>query len=178
MTPTERATKDIQKEGERQVRMVYSAAALALKRHHGWGEKRILALFEETKAIWNDCARDPDTSMLMMLEAETGIIIQARGVDKSYHELDYLNGTPADAHPMTAAQYIYMRRRQLPWIGPQITAAMLLALHRIHGWSGVRDQRLLDQKDEIEKEYKWNPAKLVKACGEETGINIVEVTET
>ncbi len=177
MTPIAKATRDIQIEGEKQVRIVYSAAAIALHRHYGWGQKRILKLIEETKAIWNDCARDPDTSMLMMLEQETGIEIQARGVDKSYHELDFLNGTPADARPMRPAEFLYMRKRQIPWINPQITAALLLALHRIHGWSGVRDSRLLAQKDEVEQEYKWNPTQLVKACREETGINIVEETE-
>lgn len=177
MTPIAKATRDIQIEGEKQVRIVYSAAAIALHRHYGWGQKRILELIEETKDIWNTCARDPNTSMLMMLEQETGIEIRARGVDKSYHDLDFLNGTPADARPMRPAEFLYMRKRQLPWINPQITAALLLALHRIHGWSGVRDSRLLAQKDEVEQEYKWNPAQLVKACREETGINIVEETE-
>lgn len=177
MTPIQKATRDIQIEGEKQVRIVYSAAAIALHRYHGWGQKRILQLIEETKTIWNDCARDPNTSMLMMLENETGIEIQARGVDKSYHDLDFLNGTPADARPMKPAEFLYMRKRQLPWINPQITAALLLALNRLHGWSGVRDGRLLRQKDEVEAEYKWNPARLVETCRAATGINIVEVTE-
>ncbi len=176
MTPTQ-ADRALQREGERQVRAVYSAAALALHRHHGWGQKRILQVIEETKGIWNECASDPNTSMLMLLERETGIEIRARGVDKSYHELDFLSGNPADAVSMTRAKYIYMRQRQLPWINPQITAALLLALHRLHGWSGVRDARLLEEKDKIEAEYRWKPAQLVKACREEVGINIVEETE-
>lgn len=176
MTPSQ-ADKDLQKEMEIQVRVVYSAAALALHRHHGWGLKRILQLVTETKDIWNTCAKDPNKSMLMMLEEETGIEIRARGVEKSYHELGFLNGTPADAVPMTSAKYIYMRQRQKPWVNPQITAALLLALHRLHGWSGVRDGRLLEEKDRIEAEYGWKPARLVNVCKEETGINIVEEVE-
>ncbi len=178
MTPAIRkADKDLMREMERQVEIVYSAAAIALHRHYGWGQKRILGLIEETKSIWNDCARDPDTSMLMMLERETGIEIRARGVDKSFHELDFLVGTVADAHPMAPPEYILMRRRQIQWANPQITAALLLALHRIHGWSGVRDKRLLDLKDEVEAEYGWKPGRLIRACREETGIHIVEETE-
>ena len=88
-----------------------------------------------------------------------------------------LNGTPADARPMKPAEFLYMRKRQLPWINPQITAALLLALNRLHGWGGVRDGRLLAQKDEVEAEYSWNPARLVEACRAATGINIVEVSE-
>jgi hypothetical protein len=147
---------------------------MAMWLYYGWRRQRILGVMEETRKIWNTCAMDPNTSMLMMLEAETGIEIRARGVEKSYHELDFLNGTPADAHPMELAEFVYMRERQIPWVNPQITAALLLALHRKYGWGGVRDQRLLEQKDQIEAQYKWSPNKLLKACKDLTGINIYE----
>ena len=168
--------KELQDEMVKQLTIVYPAAAIALW-EMGWRQQRILGVIKETQDLWNTCAADPMTSMLMMLEDETGIEIRARGVSASYHDLEYLNGK-VDPHPMTKAQYQYMRIRQKPWVNPQITAALLLALHRKYGWSGVRDQRLLEQKDQIEAQYKWNPNKLLKACKELTGINIYEEVTT
>lgn len=167
-----KATADLQKEMVTQVEIVYGAAALALHREHGWGAKRIINLLDDTRQSWNRCAKDPDMSMLRLLEEETGIEIRARGVDQGYRDLEYLNGE-VPAHSMTLPQYIYMRRRQIPWVNPQITAALLLALNHKHGWSGVRDQRLLYQKDEIEASFKWNPKKICEACEQETGVNII-----
>lgn len=169
-----KANDTLQREMVKQVNIVYSAAAIAMWLHYGWRQQRILGVLEETGKIWNTCAMDPNTSILMMLEAETGIEIRARGVEKSYHELDFLNGTPADAHPMELAEFVYMRKRQIPWVNPQITGALLLALHRKYGWSGERDKRLLGYKDGIEEQYKWKANRLVKACNEMTGINIVQ----
>lgn len=176
LRPDEQATKDLQDEMVRQVNIVYSAAAIAMWECYGWRQKKILGILKETQEIWNTCSADPNTSMLMMLEAETGIEIRARGVEQSYHDLDYLNGTPADAHPMTMMEFVYMRKRQMPWVNPQITAALLLAMNRKYGWSCERDMLLLSRKDEVEARYKWKPGKLVRACDEITGINMVQET--
>jgi len=176
MDPVRRASMELQREMEKQVNIVYSAAAIALYRYYGWRGKRILDLLKMTQDAWNECAKDPNTSMLKMLEDETGIEIRARGIERSYHELDFLNGNPAKARPMTSAEIIYMRKRQKPWLNPQIAAALLLALHRKYGWSGERDARLLQYKDEIESEFNWNPVKLLETAEAEVGISIFDST--
>ena len=170
---TDRADKALRDEMVRQVYIVYSAAAIAMWENYGWRQKRILGVLAETRDLWNACAQQPLVSMLRMLEEETGIEIQARGAEKSWHDLEYLNGEK-EAYPMPEAQYIYMRTRQLPWVNPQITAAMLLALHRRYGWSCERDLLLLSRKDDVEARYKWKTGALVKACREITGINMIE----
>lgn len=163
----------LQKEMEDAVKIVYSAAGIALWQNNGWRKGRIIPLLEETGTIWNECARQADVAMLRMLEDETGIELRARGCDKSWHELDFLNGDNP-ARQMNIQEFIYMRQRQIPWVEPQITAAMLLALHRLHGWSGARDERLLRQAEAIEAAHRWRPAKMVEACREITGVNIYE----
>lgn len=167
-----RADRELQKEMEDQVDIVYGATAIALHRYYGWGRGRIMSLFEMTRQIWNTCAKDPDMSMLRMLEEETGIEIQARGCDRSYHDLLYLNGLSANARDMKPAEYIYMRRRQKPWVNPQITAAMLLALHRKCGWGGLRDQTLLNLKDDVENSLDHNHKAILEAARDEIGIDI------
>ena len=173
MTQIEKAERDLENEYRRQLHIVYSATAIAFWREYGWRQKKILGVLGVTKLLWNKCAEEPMVTMLMMLDEATGIEIRARGVSKSYKELDYLNGT-AEPRPMTGMEYLYMKIHQKDWVNPQITAALLLALHLKYGWSGERDQRLLDIKDSIEQEYGYKEKKLLDACRELTGINIVD----
>lgn len=170
-----KAERELQKEMERQVNIVYSAATIAMYQHYGWRERKIIGVLRETQNAWNTCAADPDLSMLRLLENETGIEIRARDVTASYHDLDYLSGK-VPAYEMDPIRYLYMRKRQKAWVNPQITAALLLALHRKYGWSGERDERLMHYKDDIEAEYGWNEYQLLKACKEITGINIFKET--
>ncbi len=169
------AEKQLRDEMVKQVNIVYSAAAIALW-EMGWRQKRLLGLLKETQELWNTCAADPMTSMLMMLEDETGLIMQSSETSKSYHDLEYLNGK-VEPHEMTIAQYIAMRTGQRHWVNPQLKAAVLLAMHRDYSWGGIRGQRLCDQINEMAYEYggkDWKQAKILKACKEITGINIFE----
>ncbi len=166
----------LQQESIRAICCVFAAASIALWETEGWRQKRITDLLHETEAAWNECAGQPDVSILRMLEEETGIEIRARGCDKSWHELDYLSGD-VPAHPMGEAEWIYMRQRQIMWVEPQITGSLLIALHRLHGWSGVRDGRLLERIEEIESEHGYKTAALLRSCKELTGINIRQEVE-
>lgn len=51
---------------------VYAGIALALKRKHGWGYKRINDLFLESQEIWNECVQK-EINMREMCLNETGI---------------------------------------------------------------------------------------------------------
>lgn len=51
---------------------VYAAIAISLHRNHGFGYKRINALFLESQQVWNECVQS-GVDMLQMCEDETGI---------------------------------------------------------------------------------------------------------
>lgn len=161
----------MQKEMETQVDMIYSAVAIALHRWWGWGAFRIRRLFELTQTTWDECAGSNEVSMLEMLENETGIEIKNHVNGKSWHELAYLNAK-IDVGKMTRAQWIYMRQRQTQWIGPQVVGCVLLALHRKEGFGHERSLRILNDLQEVEREFGFDVKKLKEACLEETGVEL------
>ena len=55
----------------------YAATALALHRMHGFGYRRILKVFEETRAIWEEF-EGRGTELVKVCEEETGILITNR----------------------------------------------------------------------------------------------------
>ena len=171
-----RADKMLRNEMTRQVDIVCGSTVLALWTYYGWRNKRIMRVMHRTEEFWMTCAGQPMVSMLMMLEDETGLIMQSRETSKSYHDLEYLNGK-VEPHEMDIVQYVAMRTGQMKWVNPQLKAAVLLAMHRDFGWGGIKGQRLCDQIDEMAYEYggeDWKQAKILKACQEITGINIFE----
>ena len=61
---------------------VYAGIALALRRKHGWGFKRINDLFVESQYIWNECV-ESGVNMREMCLNETGIDVQKRVEEKN-----------------------------------------------------------------------------------------------
>ena len=70
-TAYQKAIRKLQEEGDRQCRLIYGAAGLALHRHWGWRKKRIISIMELTSVVWNECTSDPEKSMIQICEAET-----------------------------------------------------------------------------------------------------------
>ena len=77
--PVREADERLQREGNRQAKLIHGAAAIALYRHWGWRKGRIIKLFELIEEVWNECAGDIDHSMVEMCEKETKIEIQCGG---------------------------------------------------------------------------------------------------
>ena len=173
--PIQKATQKIEAEGRKHCFRIYSATAIALWRHWGKRTESISRLFDTTHDVWNECKKSHNHSMIAMCEAETGIEIQ-NGDGKSWEDLLYLNGTIPKQ--MTTAQILYMRQRQLKWIRPQVTACMLIALHRKYGFGFDRCSRILEQIEDIEAEFGRDPEKLREACYELTGIDVAKTTTT
>lgn len=171
-TAYQKACRKIETEGQKQCFLLYSAAALALQRHWGKKQEAISRLFILSRDVWKDCAKDHDSSMIQMCEAETGIEIQ-NGNGQSWRDVVYLNGT--DPGPMTNAQWLYMRQQQIKWIRPQIMACLMVAMHRKYGFGYERLSRIYQQMEEIEREYRMDPKRIREACLVETGINVVDV---
>lgn len=163
--------KKMQKEMDKQVDMCYAAMAISLYRYWGWKALRIRRLMDKTEETWNECASTNDVSMLQMLEEETGIEIKNHELGKSWHELAYLNAK-INIGRMTKAQWIYMRQKQIQWIGPQVVACILLATHRKEGFGPERNLRLLNDIQEIQREFNFDVKALKKACLEETGVEL------
>lgn len=161
----------LQKELDRQVDMIYSAMALALYRYWGWRSLRIRRLMDKTQETWDECGSTNELSMLEMLENETGIEIRNHERGKSWHDLAYLNAK-IDMGRMTKAQWIYMRQRQKDWIGPQVIACVLLSLYRKYGFGHVRCLRMMQQIEDVEREFHFDAKALRAACLEETGVEL------
>lgn len=172
-TAFQKANADLEAEGRKQCMLLYSATALALRRHCGKGKQAILSLFEITGSVWRSCAETNLHSMIEMCEQETGIEIQ-NGNGKSWKDLPYLNGT-LNTKPMTNAQWVYMRQRQKQWIAAQVTACILIALHRKYGFGFDRCARIYVQIREIEAEYGMDEKKIQQACKDETLVNVYDI---
>lgn len=165
------ADRALQKEMEKQVDMIYSAMAIAFKRYWGWGALRIRRLMDKTQETWDECGSTNEVSMLEMLENETGIEIRNHELGKSWHDLAYLNAK-IDMGRMNRAQWIYMRQRQKEWVGPQVVACVLLSLYRKYGFGHVRCLRVLQQIEEVEREFNFDVRELRTACMEEAGVEL------
>ena len=138
MDPILKIENELNRELNRQVALIYSAAAIALHRYNGWGRARIVSLMEMTSEVWHECAQTNEKSMIQMLEEETGIEVQ-NGSGQSWRDLAFLNAK-IRMDRMTRPQWIYMRKKQMQWIPPNVTSCILLSLHRRCGFGG--DKRL------------------------------------
>lgn len=170
--PIQKATRKIEAEGRKHCFRIYSATAMALWRHWGKRTEAISRLFDTTHDVWNECKKSHNHSMIAMCEAETGIEIQ-NGDGKSWRDLLYLNDDFRN-HPLTYEQAVVMRQNQTKWIPAQITASILIAMHRKHGFGYDRCARLYQQMQDIEAEFKFKPDRIKNACIAETGLNVFE----
>ena len=167
MDALKRAELELAQEIDRQVDLVYSSAGIALHRHWNWGSLRIRRLFDLTVDVWGECGGVNDTSMLQMLEDETGVELKISDTDKGWREIAFLN---AKLRRMSRAQQIYMRQRQKQWVSAQAMACMALALHRKDGFGATRIIRLMGQIDDVKEEFNFDRTCLLAACEDEAGV--------
>ena len=113
--------------------------------------------------------------MIQMLDEETGVEVQI-GNGKSYKELDYLNenryGRMYDG--MSRQKAIYIQARMLEWIPAQVTACLLLGLHRKQGFGSERLAKLYETIQAVLNRYplKGRMHALKQDCINLTGIRI------
>jgi len=169
-----RADRVLDAELQKQVALIYSSTAIALRRYWGWGKPRILSLLEMTSEVWHECGQTNLKSMPQMLEEETGVEVQM-GDGKSWHDLAFLNaGVTNYDKGMTRPQYIYMRKQQAKWLPANVTACILLALHRRCGFGPVRLSRVASQTDGVLVEYGRNKDAIRAACINEVGLSVID----
>lgn len=162
---------ELETEMWKQISIVSGSAGIALYENWEWRAKRIAGFFREINRCWVECTGDRSESMLGMLEKETGIIIDIPGFDGKYSDLLFFQGDSADVE-LSIQQRIYMRQRQKKWIGAEIFASALLALHRLYGFGDGRLGRVSGQIHEVRDRYGWDPKAIEKACYEITGVGL------
>ena len=172
-TAYQKATQRIQTDGLKHCTVLYGAMGIVLWRHWNKRVVAITSLFDLSRSVWRDCAKDHDSSMIQMCEDETGIEIQ-NGDGASWHDVAYLNGS-LNPGMMNEAQWLYMRQQQIKWIRPQIMACLMVALHRKYGFGFERCARIYRQIDETAQEYRSDPKRIREACLELTGIDVADV---
>lgn len=164
------AQKAIQKELNKQLDIIYPAAAIVLWRS-GWRTLRIMRRFVTTMEIWGECHQyGPAKSMLQMLEEETGIELSLSGFEKSYHEIDYLDGSRWDGHTPSPYELLYMYQQQKRWMPPLILASFCLSLHRDEHYGLERIARFIAKVDQLRSETGEDPAEYNRIMEAETGI--------
>lgn len=165
--------RQMNEEHDKQDRILRAAALIAMHRHWGWRQKRLLGLLEMIDEVISECGETNKKSMIQMLDEETGIELQ-NGDGKSWKELAFLNAE-IDIGKLTLPKLIYMRQQELKWIPSLITAYILLALHRKCGFGSDRCARVYAQILETAEEFGWNGKDLTVACLQETGVDIDKV---
>lgn len=164
----QRADKALKDEIDKQTDIICSSTAMALWKDFGWRQERISKLLNMMLEAWLECTEDDTASMCSMLEDETGIVMGIPNTDRDYRELLYFKrDKPLD---LTAAQRIYMRHRQREWMGAQILASAMLALHRKEGWGYGRLSRFSGSVDAVRAEHGFDRKRLTSACRDLTGI--------
>jgi len=170
-----KAVKALNKETDKQLDIVYHAAAIALYRFHGWNSEQLFDLVAHiSQDVWNECAGYSDVSMIELCWDYLGIELQCEDKTQHWYEVQYLNSEIVDHSPMTVYQYIAVRQNQVKWIAPQITACILIALWKKESWKEDAIAKLFKELEQIKAEFHHDPEALRKACNDETGFCITD----
>ena len=108
--------------------------------------------------------------MVQVLDEECGIeLTNHEGV--SYKDVIYLNASIDPGVELNPYQYLAMRQNQAKWTEAQITACVILAMHRKEGWGFNRSRELLERMQQIKEEYDYDREKLIAAALSECDID-------
>ena len=163
---------DLVLEMNRQCRLIYACTGVALKRAYHWEKQGIVRLMGMTAQVWDECGEISTKSMIQMLDEETGVEVQ-RGDGRSWRELAFLNAGMSIGR-LTEGQLMYMRVQQKKWMAPQVTACILLALHRKCGFDADQIAETYSRILEVEQECGFDEARAQELCREETSVNITD----
>jgi hypothetical protein len=150
--------------------IVMCSSIIALSRYWGWKKDRLSKLQKIQEDAWNEVANDNNKSMVQVLDEECGIeLTNHEGV--SYKDVIYLNASIDPGVELNPYQYLAMRQNQAKWTEAQITACVILAMHRKEGWGFNRSRELLERMQQIKEEYDYDREKLIAAALSECDID-------
>lgn len=169
-----KADREVTAEGSKQIDILYHAMAIALYRYHGWRGLRIERLVHVSHETYEDCAKSNDISMIELLWNETGIDLIREDSNRPWYDIMYLNSDKDDGRPMTSAQVLAMLQNEKKWIASQITASILLSLHRKEGWGEERLFKFFTELEDVKHEFNCDPKILKKECDKLTHFIIAD----
>lgn len=150
--------------------IVMCASIIALSRYWGWKKDRLSKLQQIQEDVWNEVAEDNDKSMVQLLDEECDIeLTNHEGV--SYRNVLFLNSKIDPGIELDPYQYLAMRQNQAKWTEAQITACVILAMHRKEGWGFKRARELLERMQQVKEEYDYDREKLIAAALSECDID-------
>jgi hypothetical protein len=174
MTKTEykilmKIENELEKEMLKQIDIICGCAGIALYESWGWRKERISKLYKEICGAWEKKTREE--SMLEICERETGIVIDIPEYEGNYQDLKFFQGD-SKIEDLEPKQRIYMRQRQKRWMGAEIFASLMIALHRTYGFGSERISRVYSQIVEVRDRYNWDSKLIDSECNRITGMGM------
>ena len=176
-----KACQDLEKEAANAVDVIFMATVLSLYREYGWRRLRIKRFMDVASKVLADVGSDETVSMIQLCDKELGIEIRNEKND-SYLDVAYLNDEKWQGmkesfmkkpESYKKAYLTVMKQKMKSWMFPQITATILITLHRKEKWGYDRLMRFLNCTYAIREEFKEDAKGMEQAVKEETGIDMI-----
>lgn len=128
--------------------------------------------------VFEDCGSDNGISMISLCDKEIGIEIRSEK-NESYLDCPYLcdenwqqmkDDFFKKPESYKKAWLTRMKQKMKWWMFPQVTASVLVTLHRKEKWGYERILRFMDGLNDIRMEFADDPKKLLEAACNETGM--------
>lgn len=165
------AEKEVEKEVNTQIDILYHSAALVLHQY-GWDREQIEEFASVSNDTYPECA-DNATSLLQLLYDETGIELQRSDGLQSFKDVLYL-GTKEQTRPLSAPEYLVMKQNQVKWVAAQITASIILALKRLGDWDNDKCGAFFEDLEDKKWQYNIDAEWIIRDCKEITGFYLTE----
>lgn len=158
---------ELEKEMLKQIDIICGCAGIVLYENWGWRKERISKLYMEICNVWEK--KTSEESVLGICEQETGIVIDIPEYEGNYQDLKFFQGD-SRIEDLEPKQRIYMRQRQKRWMGVEILATLLVALHRTYGFGSGRISKVYSQIVEVRDRYNWDSKLIDSECNRITGV--------
>lgn len=165
------AEKEVEKEVNLQIDILYHSAALVLHQY-GWSREEIEEFASAGNATYSECLEN-NASLLQLLYNETGIELQRSDGLQSFKDVLYL-GTKEQTKPLSAPEYLLMKQNQVKWVAAQITASIILALKRLDDWDDAECGAFFEDLEDKKWQYNLDADWIIHDCKEITGFYLAE----
>jgi hypothetical protein len=172
MKPENRIKAEADKYLNDRMMLVFGCIGIVMRTRYHWERNGIIDLYRHFFEVWKECASSNEKSMIQMLDEETGVEVQI-GDGKSWRDMPYLNAS-LSYKPRSKAEWIYMRTRMMKWIPGQITACMLLALHRKCGFDSDQIADVYERLLAVEQDNLFDSAMACDMCERITKVRVRE----
>ena len=172
MKPENRVKAEADKYLNDRMLLVFACIGIVMRTRYHWERNGIIDLYKRFFEVWTECASSNEKSMIQMLDEETGVEVQI-GDGKSWRDMPYLNAD-IPYKPHSKAEWIYMRARMKRWIPGQITACMLLALHRKCGFDSDQIADTYTDLLAVEQENLFDSTMACDMCERITKVRVRE----